>query len=102
MLRSTINLEEGIDISRFSGLILYLKRKGEGHKPKKSSILTREHVDAFLTLAGDKEHLLNKVILIFGVTGATRRHELVSLKTTCVEDYETHFLVKLVETKPKL
>ena len=59
MLRSTINLQEGIDISRFSGLILYLKRKGEGHKPKKSSTLTKEHVDAFLTQADDKEHSLN-------------------------------------------
>ncbi|KAJ3655374.1 hypothetical protein Zmor_014507 [Zophobas morio] len=102
MLRSTINLQEGIDISRFSGLILYLKRKGEGHKPKKSSSLTKEHVDIFLTQADDKEHLLNKVILIFGVAGATRRQELVSLKTTCVEYHEIHFLIKLVKQKQKL
>ncbi|KAJ8913276.1 hypothetical protein NQ315_012894 [Exocentrus adspersus] len=44
MLRSTINLREGIDISKFPSVILFRKRKGEGYKSKKSLILTREHI----------------------------------------------------------
>ncbi|KAJ8911882.1 hypothetical protein NQ315_012296 [Exocentrus adspersus] len=101
MLRSTINLREGIDISKFPSVIPFLKRKGEGYKPKKSLILTREHIDEFLIKANTKEHLFNKVILIFGVAGACRRQELVTLSTTCVQDCETHFLVKLEDTKTK-
>ncbi|KAJ8914499.1 hypothetical protein NQ315_002772, partial [Exocentrus adspersus] len=101
MLRSTINLREGIDISKFPSVIPFLKRKGEGYKPKKSLILTREHIDEFLIKADTKEHLFNKVILIFGVAGACRRQELVTLSTTCVQDCGTHFLVKLEDTKTK-
>lgn len=41
------------------------------------------------------------MILIFGVAGACRRQELVSLSTTCVEDSQTHFLIKLLDTKTK-
>lgn len=40
--------------------------------------------------------------MIFGVYGACRRLELVSLLTSNVQDYETHFLVKLVDTKTKV
>lgn len=36
------------------------------------------------------------------MAGACRRQELVSLLTTCVEDYKTHFLVKLEDTKTKV
>ncbi|KAJ8909639.1 hypothetical protein NQ315_015331 [Exocentrus adspersus] len=60
MLRSTINLREGIDISKFPSVIPFLKRKGEGYKPKKSLILTREHIDEFFIKADTKEHLFNK------------------------------------------
>lgn len=64
MLRSMINLNEGVDISKFPSVIPYLKRKGEGHRPKKSHTLTKENVDNFLIRADNKEHLLNKVCVI--------------------------------------
>ncbi|KAB0803500.1 hypothetical protein PPYR_00470 [Photinus pyralis] len=60
MLRSTINLNEGVDISKFPSLIPYLKRKGEGHKAKKSLTLDRENVNTFLLKASNKEHLLKR------------------------------------------
>lgn len=60
MLRSTINIKEGVDISKFPSVILYLKRKAEGHRPKKSNTLSKENVEQFLTAADEKEHLLNK------------------------------------------
>ncbi|XP_064213494.1 uncharacterized protein LOC135266508 [Tribolium castaneum] len=102
MLRSTINLRERIDISKFPSVIPYLKRKGEGYKPKKSLILSKDHIDEFFRKADTKEHLFNKVVLIFGVAGACRRQELVTLTTTCVQDCKTHFLIKLEDTKTKV
>ncbi|XP_044756309.1 uncharacterized protein LOC123314913, partial [Coccinella septempunctata] len=101
MLRATINLNEGIDISTFPSVIPYLKRKAEGYKPKKYLTLSKQDVDKFLSVADEKHYLLSKVILIFGVAGACRRHELVSLTTTAVHDSGTHFLVKLTDTKSK-
>lgn len=62
MLRSTINLREGVDISKFPSVIPFLKRKGEGYKPKKSLILSKDHIDEFLIKADNKEHLFNKVV----------------------------------------
>lgn len=62
MLRTTINLHEGVDVSKFPSVIPYLKRKAEGHKAKKSFTLSKENVDQFLLQAEDKEHLLNKVV----------------------------------------
>lgn len=65
MLRSTIKLFEGIDISTFPSIIPYLKSKGDAHKTTKSLTLSKEHVDKFLAEADNKQHLLNKVILLF-------------------------------------
>ncbi|KAJ8913255.1 hypothetical protein NQ315_012873 [Exocentrus adspersus] len=61
----------------------------------------RYNIDEFLIKADTKEHLFNKVILIFGVAGACRRQELVTLSASCVQDCGTHFLVKLEDTKTK-
>lgn len=63
MLRSTIHLREGIDISKFPSVIPFLKRKAEGYKPKKSLTLSKEDVEKFLQTAGDRDHLLNKVCI---------------------------------------
>ncbi|KAJ3659299.1 hypothetical protein Zmor_010995 [Zophobas morio] len=40
MLRTTIDLKEGVDISKFPSIIPYLKREGEGYTAKKSLVLT--------------------------------------------------------------
>ena len=36
------------------------------------------------------------------MVGACRCQELVTLLTTCVEDFKTHFLIKLKDTKTKV
>jgi len=78
MLRSTINLKEGIDISKFPSVIPFLKRKAEGYKPKKSLSLTKENVDRFLTEADDENNLFNKVW--FGnIMLRTLKHEIIFL-----------------------
>lgn len=64
MLRSTINLREGIDISKLPSVIPFLKRNGKGYKPKKLLILAKNHIDEFLIKADNKEHLFNKVRML--------------------------------------
>lgn len=61
MLRSIINLREGIDISKYYTVIAFLKRKSEGYKAKKSLILSKDHINEFLIKADNKSHLFNKV-----------------------------------------
>ena len=61
MLRSSINLHEGVDISKFPCVIAFLKRKGEGYRPKKFLTLRKSQVEEFLIKADSKIHLLTKV-----------------------------------------
>lgn len=63
MLRTTLDINEKIDISKFTKLIAFLKKKNTGYKPKKSSVFTREDIDKFLNEA-PIEYLLQKVINI--------------------------------------
>lgn len=62
MIKSTVFLYDGIDISKFSTLIAYLKRKNVGYRPKKASIFTREQFEKFLMEAPDEEFLIHKVM----------------------------------------
>ncbi|KAJ8912009.1 hypothetical protein NQ315_003546 [Exocentrus adspersus] len=80
MLRSTIKLK-GVDISQFASRIPYLKRQEDGYKAKKSLTLTHKNIEDFLIKSDNAHHLLNKVILLFGVFGACRRQELATLLT---------------------
>lgn len=61
MLKSTIYLNENIDISSYKKLQAFLKRKNIGHRPKKSSVFTREDIVKFLVEAPDDIYLMKKV-----------------------------------------
>lgn len=62
-LKATIFLKRNVDISKYSGLIAFLKRQHIGHIAKKSDIFNRTDFDCFLVEAEDTHHLLNKVKL---------------------------------------
>lgn len=62
MLKSTINIKNNIDISRYPKVIAFLKRKSVGYKPKKSRVLNKEQIDKFLSEAEDNIYLMTKVI----------------------------------------
>lgn len=62
MLKSTININENIDITRYSKLVPFLKKKSVGYRSKKSKVLTRDDVQRFLVEADDENYLLIKVI----------------------------------------
>ncbi|KAJ3655194.1 hypothetical protein Zmor_014331 [Zophobas morio] len=90
MLKAVLLLKENLDISKFCKVTAYLKRKSTGYQPKKSKCLSRDQIDKFLLEAPDKEFLLMKVALIFGVSGACRCDELsrmlvddIRIKITC-------------------
>lgn len=61
MLRTTLNINDNIDIRRFSRLVPYLKKKSVGYRPKKSQILTRPQIDRFMVEADDVDYLMMKV-----------------------------------------
>lgn len=61
MLRTMLKLKKNIDISKYSKLLAFIKRKNENYKPKKSKILTMEQVDEFLMKAPDEKYLMMKV-----------------------------------------
>ncbi|CAH1367773.1 unnamed protein product, partial [Tenebrio molitor] len=48
MLKGTINLHDGMDISKFNKLIAFLKKKNRGHYPKKSNVFSRQEMNKFL------------------------------------------------------
>lgn len=62
MLKSTLNIKENIDVTKFMKLVPYLKKKSVGHQAKKSKILTGEQVNQFITEADNEHYLLMKVI----------------------------------------
>ena len=53
MLRSTLEIENGVNISKYSKLRTFLKRQNEGYTPKKAPVFTKEQVDRFLYRAPD-------------------------------------------------
>ncbi|KAJ8976506.1 hypothetical protein NQ317_005464 [Molorchus minor] len=102
MLKATINLHNNIDISKYSRLIAFLKRKNDGYKPKKSKILSRDEIDVFLNNAPDDIYLMMKVSLIFGICGACRREELSNITIDDIQDLGKALLVTIRESKTKI
>ncbi|KAJ8910454.1 hypothetical protein NQ315_008866 [Exocentrus adspersus] len=79
MLKTMLNVKRNIDVSKFYKLSAFLKRKSEGYKPKNAKVLTLDQIDKFLLEVPDKDFLMIKVALIFGVAGACRGKELHQL-----------------------
>lgn len=51
MLRTTLNINDNIDISKFSKLIAFIKKQNVGYKPKKSLVFGKNDIDKFLAEA---------------------------------------------------
>ena len=61
MLKSTFQINQGIDISKYSKLIMFIKRCGENYQPTKSKIFTKEEIYKFIIEAPDDTFLMLKV-----------------------------------------
>lgn len=101
MLKSTIQINENMDISQYKKLLAFLKRQNDTYEAKKSQVLTMENVTMFLKEAPDDKFLLMKVVLIFGLNGACRRAELCSLTVKDIEDTGKILVITLHDTKTK-
>ena len=63
MLRATINTFDHIDISKYTRLLYFLKRKSLGYRAKKSLVFTKDQISKFLCEAPDDTYLAAKVII---------------------------------------
>lgn len=101
MLKSTIMLNENIDIGQYKKVIAFLKRKNDNYQPKKSNTLTAENVKNFLENAPDDIFLLLKVLLIVGLNGACRCAELCNITMDDITDTGNIAIINLPDTKTK-
>lgn len=102
MLKSTIQVNDNIDISQYKKVIALLKRQNDQYKPTKSNVLTMENILTFLKNADDKKFLFIKVVLIFGIHSACRKCELYNLTINDIETTESMAIVTLRNTKTKV
>ncbi|PSN31360.1 hypothetical protein C0J52_23830 [Blattella germanica] len=98
VLKTTLIVKHGIDISKYRKLYSLLKQKSIGYSGKKANIFSTNEIKTFIDEAPDDTYLLIKVALIFGIMGACRRHELHKLKFDDVKDLESTILVTIPNT----
>ncbi|CAD6212390.1 GSCOCG00011016001-RA-CDS, partial [Cotesia congregata] len=82
MLRTTINLRNGIDINNYHNLKVFIKNCAKGYHSKKARVLT-----------------LSQVILTFGVLGALRTSEICNLNIQDVEDTGSQMIATINDNK---
>lgn len=61
MLKGTLKVKMGVDISSYNQLSAFLKQNGKGHKPKTSKVFTEEEMKRFIVEACDEAWLDVKV-----------------------------------------
>ncbi|XP_044260682.1 uncharacterized protein LOC123008751 [Tribolium madens] len=98
ILKTTIFINENIDISKYLKLRAFLKRQNAGYKPKKSNTFSRETINQFLEQAPDEKYLLMKVAMLMGITGACRNHELCDMKVANVKETGDVFIVTIPDS----
>ncbi|XP_071562162.1 uncharacterized protein [Temnothorax nylanderi] len=99
MLKTTLNINNNININNYQKLVPFLKKQSRGFQPKKSKVLTPEEINEFLNKASDQQYLDTKVAMIFGLCGACRREELTQITINDIEDKGSILLVKIPKTK---
>lgn len=67
MLKATFAIRHNVNISKYPKLRSLLKRQGEGYRPKKAKILTKEQINTFIQEASDNEYLMIKVSRITSI-----------------------------------
>ncbi|XP_031350487.1 uncharacterized protein LOC116176152 [Photinus pyralis] len=102
MLRTTLNLHDGVEIDKYPKLRTFLKRKSDGHLKKKSKIFSPEEINAFFNNAPDEVYLATKVALIMGLMGACRACELSDMKVEDIKDFEGGVIITIPKTKTKI
>lgn len=60
MLKTTLNIRQNVDISKYHKLIAFLKKESSNHCPKKSKTLALDQIKSFITDAPDTINLMKK------------------------------------------
>ncbi|KAL1115076.1 hypothetical protein AAG570_007107 [Ranatra chinensis] len=101
MLKKQLVAKHNVHLAIYYKLISFIKRTNSNYSPKKSRALTREQFDDFIDNAPDDDYLSTKVILIFGVTGACRCHELKELTVDDIQDTGELVSVKISDPESR-
>lgn len=99
MVTNVLKVKENLGNLKFPKTVAFLKKKSVGFKPKKANVFTSDQISQFMINAPDKEWLLSKVILTFGIFGALRRDDLLRLSINDVKDYGSFIKVTLRDGK---
>jgi hypothetical protein len=54
MLKLTLNIRDGIDVTKFLKFVPFLKKKSVVYQAKESKVLTRDQINLFLEKASDE------------------------------------------------
>lgn len=101
MLKSTIKMNNNIDISCYTQLSGLLRKESKGYKSKKPKTLTSKEILDFLNNAPDHNYLATKVAIIFGICGALKKGELCEIRTTNIKDFGTHLVIKVINSETR-
>ncbi|KAJ8976469.1 hypothetical protein NQ317_012419 [Molorchus minor] len=93
MLRSTIEINNGVNIEKYKFL---------NYKAEKAKIFTADEVKKFLNEAPSNVYLVTKVALIIGIMGSCRMRELHSLTIEDVKDLGSALLITMPDIKTNL
>ncbi|KAJ8683656.1 hypothetical protein QAD02_019448 [Eretmocerus hayati] len=99
MLKSTMMIEQRIDMGTYCKLKSWIKAKHSNYKAKKAKVLSPQHINKFIDEAPDNKYLAIKVALILGITGACRRDELYRLTTNNFKRLDNFFVVSIPNVK---
>ncbi|XP_066139028.1 protein tramtrack, beta isoform-like isoform X10 [Euwallacea fornicatus] len=102
MLRSTLIINNNINIEKYHKLRTFLKIKSKGYQGKKSKLFTQEEIDRFIFEAPDQTYLATKVAIIFGIMGACRTNELHAITTDDIQDFGTAMMVSIPSQSSKV
>ncbi|KAK4881350.1 hypothetical protein RN001_004669 [Aquatica leii] len=99
MLKTCLNINKNIDISKFLKVTVFLKRISKNYVPKKSKVLEFKHIEKFFVEANDDCYLAMKNALIIGYSGACRLEELMFLSIKDIEFKIDSIIVSIPKTK---
>lgn len=63
MLRTTLKINNNVDITRYLKLKAFLRRKSDGYRPKRSKVFKSEEINKFIKESPDKEYLQAKIFV---------------------------------------
>lgn len=99
ILKTTLRINDNIDIGSYTTLINSLKEKSVGYQAVKATIFTEEDINKFMNEAPDEHWLHVKVFCIFGVNGVHSSRKLVTVMIDHVKIYDDLILVTIPKSE---